>query len=501
MSARILGRLIVVAALTGLGLVVPLVPVTPAVAGGGGCDALNTVIGDIDSDGIADVVAGAPRYGDYGAVSIHLSRGGSQVVTASSLGYGASAANDFFGDAIAVADLNADGCDDLVIGAPGRGSESGAVYIGYGSTSGITSAGARYLGSVQADSRFGSAVAVLAPVKGSTLTKPARIVVGAPGYSVGSVQSAGAVVVYQHAPDGTISAPTVITQSTAGVPGTARAYGAFGTAVAGWGRTIVIGAPYQKVGHTAAAGTVTVLKLSAGTPITVSGKAASKATKGVPGSPRIGDYFGSSVAILGGRIAVGVPGNTFGDKDSAGLVQLFSWKESTRTLTPRKAIHQNTTHVPGVIAAENTFGASIAFGRGLLTPKVVTLVVGVPGENAGGVAACGRVMMIEYSRTGTVTKAKAFAPGAGITGSAVEEAGFGTAVGILRGNESLGTSVRDSLLVGEPYWAPSGGAASAEGRVWRTGNWSAGWSEYHFSGGDVNEANYGGAVAAPGGVR
>jgi hypothetical protein len=500
-SARILGRLIVVAALTGLGLVVPLVPVVPAVAGGGGCNALNTVIGDIDSDGIADVVASAPRYGDYGAVSIHLSRGGSQVVTASGLGFGASAANDFFGDATAVADLNADGCDDLVIGAPGRSSGSGAVYIGYGSTTGITASGSRYLSAIQADSGFGSALAVLAPVKGATLAKPARIVVGAPGYTVGSLHSAGAVAVYQHAPDGTISSPTVITQNTAGVPGTAKAGDAFGMAVAAWGRTIVIGAPWEKVGHADSAGTVTVLKLSGSTTLTVSGKVASKATSGVPGSPQIAGYFGSSVAILGSRIAVGVPGNTFGDDDRAGLVQLFSWKESTRKLTPKKAIHQNTKHVPGVVAGENEFGASIAFGRGLLTRKVVTLVVGVPGENAGGVAACGRVMMIEYSSTGTVTKAKAFAPGAGITGSTVDEAGFGTAVGILRGDESLGTSVRDSLLVGEPYWAPSGGAASDEGRVWRTGNWSAGWSVYHFASGDVSEADYGGGIAAPGGVR
>jgi hypothetical protein len=55
-----------------------------------------------------------------------------------------SAASDFLGTAVAAGDLNGDGIGDLVIGAPGadaNGSNSGAIYIVYGQTAALTNAG------------------------------------------------------------------------------------------------------------------------------------------------------------------------------------------------------------------------------------------------------------------------------------------------------------------------------------------------------------------------
>ncbi len=57
---------------------------------------------------------------------------------------GGAAAGDLLGAAVAVGDLNGDGIGDLVIGAPGadaNGVDSGAVYIIYGTSSAITNSG------------------------------------------------------------------------------------------------------------------------------------------------------------------------------------------------------------------------------------------------------------------------------------------------------------------------------------------------------------------------
>ncbi|GIR36169.1 MAG: hypothetical protein CM15mP49_15540 [Actinomycetota bacterium] len=103
-------------------------------------------VGDIDADGFADVVIGAPddnyrpsnyycrvrgtsACGNVGAVNIlygtanGLNAAGDQFFIQNSLlGSGSSRVNDEFGAALSLGDLNSDGFLDLVIGAPGKPS-------------------------------------------------------------------------------------------------------------------------------------------------------------------------------------------------------------------------------------------------------------------------------------------------------------------------------------------------------------------------------------------
>lgn len=115
----------------------------------------NTVVtGDFDGDGRDEIAFGNPSYsvnfpsGGRAYVARRDNSGVWDVVTTiqqGSNGYpGVHEAGDSFGNAIAVGDFDADGYDDIAIGALGEAvnttEDAGAVMIEYGSSAGITSA-------------------------------------------------------------------------------------------------------------------------------------------------------------------------------------------------------------------------------------------------------------------------------------------------------------------------------------------------------------------------
>ncbi|MBK6689200.1 MAG: FG-GAP repeat protein [Deltaproteobacteria bacterium] len=130
---------------------------------------------DLNKDGRADLVVGAPGGGTVvGQVYVFFgSPTGLNVNSAASADVVLTAAepNDHFGTAIAGApDLNGDGADDLIVGAPEGGvpTPTGRVYVFFGG-SGLVSRGAeladRNIGGF-AGSRLGAAVAGLGDFNG-----------------------------------------------------------------------------------------------------------------------------------------------------------------------------------------------------------------------------------------------------------------------------------------------------------------------------------------------
>lgn len=89
-------------------------------------------VGDLNRDGHVDLAVGAPREGGFGKVHLYLGTGTTgayvEVVLDAPLGSPAG-----FGAAVAGArDVNGDGFDDVLVGAPGAGSETGAAYVYFG---------------------------------------------------------------------------------------------------------------------------------------------------------------------------------------------------------------------------------------------------------------------------------------------------------------------------------------------------------------------------------
>lgn len=132
---------------------------------------------DLDGDGVRDVVAGAWGDGTGGAAAgaVHVSSGATGIALASHFG---AAAGDFFGFAIAALDdVDGDGLGDLLVGVPGDdagGDGAGSVVV----ISSLTGAIATRFDGVAASELNGTSVAALPTPTGVPFP---FLLVGAPG--------------------------------------------------------------------------------------------------------------------------------------------------------------------------------------------------------------------------------------------------------------------------------------------------------------------------------
>jgi hypothetical protein len=159
--------------------------------------------GDVNGDGYSDVILGAPYHYWDGAEAgrIYLSLGGSNGLDDIGLwqvSYYGENPGDRFGFSVATAgDVNGDGYADVIVGAPhyvDDSSQKGRAYLWYGSSSGI---GTDYdwddIG-VGTDALFGTSVATAGDINGDGYSD---IIVGSPGYLSGG----GRAYVYHGGPD------------------------------------------------------------------------------------------------------------------------------------------------------------------------------------------------------------------------------------------------------------------------------------------------------------
>jgi hypothetical protein len=161
--------------------------------------------GDVNGDGISDVIVGAPDYDGgealEGAVFVLLgSASGLQVAYHRKLERNQAGAR--FGYAVSTAgDFDGDGFSDVIVGAPnydhGNNNE-GAAWLYYGGWGGLGTTAALVGEGGQDFAWFGSAVGTVGDVNGDGF---ADVVVGAYGYSGGSIRE-GKVFVWHGSPTG-----------------------------------------------------------------------------------------------------------------------------------------------------------------------------------------------------------------------------------------------------------------------------------------------------------
>ena len=186
--------------------------------------------GDFNSDGAADLAVGAP-FEDVGpdelagAVSVLYSSGGALSTAGGRLfTQVAGSVEDFdlFGMALAGGDLDDDGFEDLIAGAPwervGTVALAGALSVIRGSAGGLTTAGGQLItqvgGTLEVDDQFGAEVGA-GDFDNDGI---ADLAASAPAEDVGSVFNAGAVS----------AGGRLFTQNSPGVPGTAEDFDSFG---------------------------------------------------------------------------------------------------------------------------------------------------------------------------------------------------------------------------------------------------------------------------------
>lgn len=207
--------------------------------------------GDFNGNGHADLVIGVPKQSQdayrSGAVFVYygITQGWpdepDQILSLPQ-------SSTRFGTAVAVADINGDGFDDLLVGAPEYHNgdvRSGAIFLFYGSAAGLAAEPGWQMVSSQAGSQFGLSVAA-ADLNGNGYTD---LVVGAPWYKLTETGGGAAFVYY---------GPGLDVDWAAGVDQTAAL---FGLSVAAAGdlngdglADLVIGAPqYSQDGETVGA--------------------------------------------------------------------------------------------------------------------------------------------------------------------------------------------------------------------------------------------------------
>lgn len=257
-------------------------------------------LGDINADGYADLVVGAPNYSAgaafRGAAYVFYSSGIAGITTSFSafaatqiLG---AAPNDIFGASLSTGDINGDGFSDLVVGAPSNnGASGGRVYIFHSAgATGITAtdtttAASSVIGNAAFTDYLGNSLAT-GNINGDAYDD---VVIGAYNYFT----ARGRVFIYHGSTTGIAEAPTSTLTNTTGAANLDK----FGMLVAsgdinGDGNADVVVAA---VGKNANIGRIFVFTSNGATGVTTT-----TSPNGVPlyiSGVNMGDLFGMSILV------------------------------------------------------------------------------------------------------------------------------------------------------------------------------------------------------------
>jgi hypothetical protein len=507
--------------------------VAPSASAAPACNGGQSYRGDVDGDDVPDTVVGVPNHASSkGAVDLHLADGTSKLIDSSAAGV-TPRAGDQFGRSVALGDLDADGCDDLVVGAPGAPGGGYAAVI-LGGPTGIAASGHFVIENPGASGdEFGTSLGLSRGY--TTPTGSTSLWVGAPGATVTGKSDAGAVYHFDlRTQDDDVSATRLgkVTTNTVGLGAGAQAGERVGEVltVAGDGSVVHLGVPRRDVDGEEDAGAVVTVSAAyrdghGGKP-TYSATLRTQNTKGVPDKAEAGDRFGAAIAAVNDdRFAVGVPGEDVwkvkkkslrGLSKKAkrkvvrkaqkagtdvGAVQLFVMGRPL-ALATRTARYQGLD-VPGSNTRGDRFGASLAYVQGLFCDGVDALAVGVPGadvvlkkakkatkkkkaKKAKLAKNAGAVIVLADDASDSSCRPTLLAQGKGLAGKAERGDAAGTAIAAVRDRDAY-QGRTDRLLVGVP--GEDVGSFVDAGEV-------NGYADVNRTGGPVAGLGYGSVLAS-----
>ncbi len=359
-------------------------------------------VGDVDGDGLEDILVGAPNADvalvpDAGRATLHSGASGTVL-----LSIDGSVASAVLGTAVAgLGDVDGDGVPDIAVGSPGESLSSGQVRV---YSSGTGTSFLVLLGTMPGD-RFGSAIAGVGDLTGD----------GVPDLVVGAPQPQGLSAGYARAFSGSTGA---VLATYSGTGAAAR----MGTAIAGLGDVNGDGVPDVAVGAP-----------EVGAPPFVSqGEGHVRVLSGAGGAPLyqiegvlIGAQFGTAVAAAG-------------DVDGDGLADL---------VVGAAGVFSGASGAPLVVFVGQTpgerLGSSVGGGRDLDGDGVPDFVLGSPGIGSPGTVSPG------FAR---IFSGASGAPLLSVGGTA---SGEGIALSVAPVGDATGDGVPD-LLFASPFADPGG---------------------------------------------
>ena len=450
-------------------------------------------VGDFNGDGFDDLAVGVPGESigagvpEAGRIVVYLGRPGgipdmslpSFFFFESSLLNGSAAAGNRFGAALASADFNLDGFDDLAIGIPGQTVDgqdnaghiavvSGAGDVGLDPNRALFFDQSSLAGTPRAGDQFGAS---LAAGRLGNEEHP-DLAIGVPGEEVGGFDDAGAVnLLFSSSRLGLSPINNAfIHQNSPGVFGIASPNDRFSAALAigdvtGDGiNDLVIGSPGDLVGTSPGSGAVQVLPgEESGVAINSDQMLWNQDIIDVLGDSETGDDFGNSI-ILGHfngdihlDLAIGIPGDAqFGPQDS-GAVQVLYGTALGLSAFQNQLLFESLVNPE--VAAFDRFGETLAAGD-FDADGDDDLAIGYHLDNVFGQVNAGNVAVLPGSRLGVQTTGAQLWNGFFLlTVETGDELGFALATGRFAGNGA------SDLVIGVPGRETEEGEVQAGGSL------------------------------------
>ena len=378
-----------------------------------------------------------------------------------------------FGYALAdLGDLEVDGVQDLVVGAPmdnAGGPGRGAVWILFMDADGtvdmetkISDLDGDFNGRLDDNDRFGSAVADIrdfdgdgiGDIDGDGITD---LAVGAPLDDDGG-SDRGAVWILFLRQDGTVRDQQKISQREGNFNGRLDDNDQFGAAITALDDLDHDGIPDLAVGAPLDddrgfdTGAVWILFMNADGTVRSEQKI-SAVSGGFAGRIADGDSFGRALANLGDLdldgvvdIAVGAPGDDDGATEHGAAWILFLRLDGT--VASEQKISAAEGGLAATLSGGDRFGEALANAGDIDRDGVIDLAVGAPGDDDGAIDS-GAVWLLFMKRDGTVNQLQKLSPGTGLLGTVLNSGDrFGAAVAGIGNLDGRGTL---DLAVGAPF--------------------------------------------------